>query len=131
MIDGRNVSDPLFGGIFWDVEDFPLEDVERIEVIRGSGGTLWGDNAVNGLINLYQEAADTQGLSVVTSYGLDQEQTASVQYGGKIGQNLSYRVFGKSLLLGSIGSSFRRELVRRVVSLPGRVSHRRPADGKG
>jgi iron complex outermembrane recepter protein len=97
LIDGRNVSDPFFGGILWDVQDFPLEDVERIEVIRGPGGTLWGDNAVNGVINIVtKKAADTQGLSVVTSYGLDQEQSASVQYGGKLGQKLSYRVFGKS-----------------------------------
>jgi iron complex outermembrane recepter protein len=97
LVDGRNVYDPFFGGIYWDVQDFPLDNVERIEVIRGPGGTLWGDNAVNGVINIVtKKAADTQGFSATTSYGLDQEQSASVRYGGKIGQNLSYRIYGKS-----------------------------------
>src|SRR5688572_32423881 len=62
MIDGRSVYTPLFSGVFWDAQDVMLEDVERIEVIRGPGGALWGSNAVNGIINIItSSAADTQG----------------------------------------------------------------------
>ena len=70
MIDGRTVYTPLFAGVFWDVQDVMLEDVDRIEVIRGPGGTLWGANAVNGVINIITKSAkDTQGLLVVRRRG--------------------------------------------------------------
>src|SRR5271170_5934494 len=74
LLDGRNVYTPTFGGVFWDVLDTPLEDIERIEVIRGTGGTIWGANAVNGVINIItRKAAETHGGSVVAGGGnLDQ-----------------------------------------------------------
>src|ERR1700676_39967 len=63
MIDGRTVYSPLFSGVFWNVQDYLLEDIDRIEIIGGSGGTLWGANAVNGVINISSKSAkDTQGL---------------------------------------------------------------------
>jgi iron complex outermembrane recepter protein len=97
LLDGRELYDPFFGGTYWDVQDLPLEDVERVEVILGPGGTLWGDNAVNGVINIITKSSkDTQGASVALSSGMDEEQTASVRYGGQMGGALSYRVFGKS-----------------------------------
>src|SRR6185503_4931539 len=69
LIDGRAVYTPLFGGVLWDVQDVVLEDIERIEVIRGPGGTLWGANAVNGVINIItKKAKDTQG-SLVSAGG--------------------------------------------------------------
>src|SRR3984957_1452696 len=62
MIDGRTVYTPLYSGVFWDVQDYPLADIDRIEVISGPGGTLWGANAVNGVINIItKSAADSQG----------------------------------------------------------------------
>ena len=62
LIDGRNVYSPIFSGVFWEVQDVLLEDVDRIEVIRGTGATLWGANAVNGIINIItRHARDTQG----------------------------------------------------------------------
>src|SRR2546428_6945625 len=69
LIDGRALYTPLFGGVYWDTLDVPLEDIERIEVIRGPGGTVWGANAVNGVINVITKtAADTQG-GLVTGGG--------------------------------------------------------------
>ena len=96
MIDGRSVYSPVFSGVFWDMLDMPLEDIERIEVIRGPGGTLWGANAVNGVINIIsKKAKDTQG-GLVSSGGGNQDYNISVvRHGGTIGENLKFRVWGK------------------------------------
>lgn len=96
MIDGRSVYAPLFSGVFWDMQDLMLEDVERIEVISGPGGTLWGVNAVNGVINITtRSAAATQGgLALLRSAtdGVD----AAFRQGGRSG-DASWRVYGKML----------------------------------
>ncbi len=72
LVDGRSVYSPLFAGTYWDVQDLLLEDVERIEVIRGPGGGLWGSNAVNGVVNVItRRAADTQGGLLAAAFGCD------------------------------------------------------------
>ena len=72
LIDGRAVYTPLLGGVNWDTQDVPLEDIDRIEVIRGPGATLWGANAVNGVINIVtKKAADTQGALVTGGGGTE------------------------------------------------------------
>jgi len=96
MIDGRTVYTPLFSGVFWDMQDVMLEDVEQIEVIRGPGGTLWGSNAVNGIINIItKKTADTQGLLLSGGGGNIEQGFGSVRYGGKLGQNGYYRIYSK------------------------------------
>lgn len=93
LIDGRAVYTPLFGGAFWDTQDVPLEDIERIEVIRGPGGSVWGANAVNGVINVItKKAADTQGVLVSGGAGTHAKEFGTVQYGGKA-KETSYRIF--------------------------------------
>ncbi|HEX4584132.1 MAG TPA: TonB-dependent receptor [Burkholderiaceae bacterium] len=94
LIDGRSVYTPLFAGVFWDDQDVMLEDVERIEVISGPGGTLWGVNAVNGVINVItRSAANTQGGLVPAGIG-NREASAAFRYGGKVGADGAYRVYG-------------------------------------
>src|SRR5207302_349706 len=79
LIDGRAVYTPLYGGVLWDVQDYLLEDIDRIEVISGPGGTLWGANAVNGVINIVTRAArDTQGLYVSAGGGKQLREQAGV-----------------------------------------------------
>ena len=96
LIDGRSVYTPLFAGVYWDVQDMPLEDIDRIEVVRGPGATIWGPNAVNGVINIItKSAADTKGAMVSASGGTEDRTIDSVQYGGSMGKDGSYRVFGK------------------------------------
>ncbi len=96
LIDGRVVYTPTFGGVNWDVQDPPLEDIDRIEVIRGPGGALWGANAVNGVINIITKSASrTQGEQVSTSAGINEGYAARLRYGGTAG-NFGYRVYGTS-----------------------------------
>ncbi|MDQ7091258.1 MAG: TonB-dependent receptor [Methylococcales bacterium] len=101
MIDGRSVYDASFSGVYWDNVDLILEDVERIEVIRGSGGTLWGANAVNGVINIItkdtKDTKDTQGTLAVAGGGSEERGFVSLRHGGKINENTGYRVYGKAL----------------------------------
>lgn len=111
LVDGRTVYTPLYGGVYWDALDLPLEDIDRIEVIRGPGGTLWGVNAVNGVINIVTKGADqTQGWDVSTSMDVDLGETARVQYGGQVGPDVKYRVFGKSSYLDPFNSPSGAEL---------------------
>ncbi len=96
MIDGRSVYTPLFSGVYWGVQDLVLQDIERIEVIRGPGATAWGANAVNGVINIITKSArDTQGVLVASGGGDQDESINAVRIGGAIGENFSYRVYGK------------------------------------
>lgn len=96
LIDGRSVYTPLFAGVYWDVQDLTLEDLDRIEVIRGPGAALWGANAVNGVINITtKKAKDTQGLLVSGGAGNEELGFGTVRYGGKAGEHAFYRVYGK------------------------------------
>ena len=95
MIDGRSVYSPLFGGVWWDQQGLMLADLERIEVIRGPGATIWGANAVNGVINIItQKAADTQGNLATTTLGQHQREFA-IRHGGQLGNNGHYRVYAQ------------------------------------
>ena len=94
LIDGRTVYTPLFSGVFWDAQDVFLDDVERIEVISGPGATLWGANAVNGVINVTtRPASDTKGLLAFAGGG-NRENGIGVRYGTEISGG-ALRIYGK------------------------------------
>jgi len=96
LVDGRSAYSPLYSGIYWDTQDVLPENVERIEVISGPGGTLWGANAVNGVINIItKDSAQTQGLSLSLGGG-DSYSQASLQYGGMASASVSYRFYLRS-----------------------------------
>ena len=96
LIDGRSVYSPLYSGVYLDTQDVVMDDIERIEVISGPGATLWGANAMHGVINVITRPAyltDTPLLSV--DYG-DQEAGAAMRYGARLSETLAYRVYGKA-----------------------------------
>jgi iron complex outermembrane receptor protein len=95
LIDGRSVYSPLFSGVFWDAQDVLLEDIDRIEVISGPGGTLWGVNAVNGVINISTRAArETQGSLAMLSGG-PSGSAAAFRYGATDSAGVAWRAYGK------------------------------------
>jgi iron complex outermembrane receptor protein len=96
LIDGRSVYTPLFSGVYWNVQDVMLEDVDRIEVIRGPGATLWGANAVNGVINVItKKTKSTQSVVVTAGAGTEERAAGGVRYGGKVGDNTYFRAYTK------------------------------------
>lgn len=102
LIDGRSVYTTTSAGVNWDVQNLVLEDVERIEVIRGSGGTLWGANAVNGVINIItRDARDTQGGLVTAGAGNIGQTDGAFRYGAKWGDSGYFRIYGQGFNRGN------------------------------
>ncbi len=96
MVDGRSIYTPMYGGVYWNMHDVPLENIERIEVIRGPGGALWGANAINGIINIITKSArDTQGGLATLGGGTELKAQSLLRYGDKIDDDTYYRVYGK------------------------------------
>jgi iron complex outermembrane receptor protein len=96
QIDGRILYSQFFSGVIWADQDVVLADVERIEVIRGPGGTIWGANAVNGIINIITKSPqDTQGILATGGTGTEDRGFSTLRYGGKVGEDFHYRVYGK------------------------------------
>src|SRR5437764_12023984 len=96
LIDGRSVYTPLFSGVYWNVQDVMLEDVDRIEVIRGPGATLWVANAVDGVINIITKPAKATQSGILTAeVGTEERAAEGARYGGKIGNSSYYRIYTK------------------------------------
>ena len=109
LIDGRSVYTPLFSGVYWNVQDVMLEDVDRIEVIRGPGATLWGANAVNGIINIITKSArSTQAALAEAGGGNEMRGFTNVRYGNTIRQDAYYRVYAKYFNVGTSTDGFNR-----------------------
>ena len=96
LSDGRSIYTPLFSGVFWDVQDYLMQDIDRIEVVRGPGAALWGSNAVNGVINIVSKSAkETQGAWMEAGTGSEEQALVAGQYGGEAAGDAYYRVFAK------------------------------------
>ncbi len=103
LSDGRSIYTPLFSGVSWEAQDFLLDDTERVEVVRGPGATLWGSNAVNGIINIVsKDARKTQGAFASVGGGSEQRAFSHLRYGGRLGDRTYYRVYGKYLKLDNL-----------------------------
>src|SRR3989475_3067640 len=96
LIDGRSVYTPLFSGVYWNIQDVMLEDVDRIEVIRGPGATLWGANAVTGVINIITKSAkSTQSALVTAGGGTELRGVSNLRYGGRVDKGAHYKAYTK------------------------------------
>jgi len=103
LVDGRIVYTEAFGGVYWDTVDLPLEDIDRIEVIRGPGGSIWGANAVNGVISIFTKRAPDKREGLLEATGGNIIQGAgTAEYGDKIGKETDYRVFAKYFNSGQL-----------------------------
>lgn len=103
LVDGRTVYTPTFSGVYWENVDLTLEDIDRIEVIRGPGATLWGSNAVNGVINITtKSASETQGNLISSRIDSSGEQVLSMRSGGSLSESADYRVFAKVRKAGEL-----------------------------
>src|SRR4051794_25919634 len=97
LVDGRTVYAPHFSGVYWDLPDLLPDDIERIEVISGPGATLWGANAVNGVINIISRSAASTAGAFVNIRGGTVQQAAGLRLGGALGENVNYRLYGRWL----------------------------------
>lgn len=96
LIDGRSMYTPLYSGVFWNTLDTVIEDIDRIEIIRGPGATVWGANAVNGVINIItKDSANTQGSLISTTAGSSEQPLVSARYGGRLSETTTYRAYAK------------------------------------
>ena len=123
LIDGRTVYTPLLDGTYWEVQDTMMEDVDRIEVIRGPGGTIWGPNAVDGVINVITKSSkDTHGTQVTAGTGNEEQGFLNARYGGGDGKGLDYRVYVKGFTRGPENHAGFGEF-RRLAVHASRLSH--------
>ena len=103
MIDGRTVYTPLYAGVFWDVQNVLLSDIDRIEVISGPAGTMWGSNAVNGVINIITKSAkDTQGILIEAGAGNAFRNYGALRYGGKVNDRFHYSAYATGFKKSSV-----------------------------
>ena len=124
MVDGRIEYSPLFSGVFWNTLDYTLEDIDRIEVIRGPGATLWGANAVNGVINIVtRHSRDTQGTVLSFGTGNEDPALADFRYGGAAA-GATYRVYGKFARRSPQAFDNGVSSDDGAAARPGRLSHR-------
>jgi iron complex outermembrane receptor protein len=100
LVDGRNLYTPLFAGVYWDVQDMPLDTIDHIEVIRGPGGTIWGPNAANGVINIITKGAgETRGVTAHVLGGTEDRTIDDLQVGSRV-KRVDFRVFGRGFERG-------------------------------
>jgi iron complex outermembrane receptor protein len=102
LVDGRSIYTSAFAGVYWEIQDLLIEDIERIEVIRGPGPSLWGANAVNGVINILTKAAVDTGNLVSVTVGSPENTVVSARYSGSLSENAHYRLYGKHLNQGGL-----------------------------